>query len=219
MSLFKSKSKKSEPTPETKTDKPSMAMAFNMQRQAKKKKMALGGQVDDNKDIYPNEKDLLGTQEVTGRPQPQPPKMYDKAPHPAMLSGAEESAVHSMVSEIMKRRKMAEGGLVDDESTEASKRSTKLDFSDDEGAHPLQDDMDHMADGGMVDIEENGEEEPNAFYERNREALKENYDDDMEDVTEPSDSNEHGDKLSDEDEHDGSMVDKLRKKAMAKRLG
>lgn len=48
-----------------------------------------------------------------------------------------------------------------------------------------------MAAGGQVDIESNEMEQPNSFYEQNEDAaLKENYDDDIEDLMQPMDSNE-----------------------------
>ena len=73
-----------------------------------------------------------------------------------------------------------------------------------------------MAQGGdVVDIEENGEEEPNQYYGINREILKENYDSDFEDMEQPKDSNEHGDDIE-SDSHD--MVSQIRRKMRAKRL-
>lgn len=71
-----------------------------------------------------------------------------------------------------------------------------------------------MADGGMVDIDENAEEQPNQYYRRNEEVLKENYDSDMDDVSQPMDSNEHSVDI-DSDDHD--MVSAIRRKIMAKR--
>lgn len=65
-------------------------------------------------------------------------------------------------------------------------------------------------------IEMNGKEMPNDYYHLNEhEALDENLDSDMFDVEQPMDSNEHGDRLSDEDSHD--MVSKIRSKIKFKR--
>ena len=72
-----------------------------------------------------------------------------------------------------------------------------------------------MSEGGMVDIDENEEEEPNQYYRANEEALKENYDSDMDDMHQPEDSNEHGDHLADEDKM--NMVDHIRAKLRLKR--
>lgn len=58
-----------------------------------------------------------------------------------------------------------------------------------------------MADGGMIDIEENNEEEPNQFYRLNKEALDHNFDSDIMDMEQPEDSNEHGDDIE-HDRHD-----------------
>lgn len=79
-----------------------------------------------------------------------------------------------------------------------------------------EDDAEMMADGGMVDIEENGEEMPNKYYHQNEAALKENYDEDMEDVSQPQDSNEEGDMREDESENKHDMVSQIRAKNKAK---
>lgn len=72
-----------------------------------------------------------------------------------------------------------------------------------------------MAEGGRVDIEENGQEEPNGFYKRNEdEVLKENYDDDFKSMSQPEDSNEDGREIE-HDKHD--MLSEVRAK-MKRRL-
>lgn len=79
-------------------------------------------------------------------------------------------------------------------------------------------DIDHemmMAEGGQVDIDSNNEEQPNGFYNRNEHAaLKENYDSDMDDVSQPDDSNEHGDDI-DSDKHD--MITVIRRKMKSRK--
>lgn len=72
-----------------------------------------------------------------------------------------------------------------------------------------------MAEGGEVDIDSNNEEQPNGYYHQNEDAaLKENYDEDMDDVSQPEDSNEHGDMREDDEEndHDSSIVGKIMRK-------
>lgn len=73
-----------------------------------------------------------------------------------------------------------------------------------------------MADGGQVDIEENGEEMPaDHFDDLNEEAgMKELYDDNQLE-SQPEDSNMHGHELSDEDAND--MISAIRRKMMAKK--
>lgn len=67
-----------------------------------------------------------------------------------------------------------------------------------------------MADGGMVDLEANSREDKNNEDDESYEALlKEQYDDSQ--LSEqPADSNEHGHALSDEDDHNRSLIDKIR---------
>lgn len=79
-------------------------------------------------------------------------------------------------------------------------------------------DLDHavqMAEGGEVDIDMNAEEQPNDFYHQNEDAvLKENYDSDLDDVSQPMDSNTQGHEI-DSDEYD--MADKIHRQMKAKR--
>lgn len=70
-----------------------------------------------------------------------------------------------------------------------------------------------MAEGGQIDLDQNAEEQPNDYYHRNREILKENYDSDMDSVSDPMDSDMHGDDI-DSDEHD--MISSIRRKMKAK---
>lgn len=72
---------------------------------------------------------------------------------------------------------------------------------------------------GAVDIEQNGEVEPNFFYHQNEDAaLKENYDEDLSDESQPMDSNEHSDSPDSRDQPDKfDMVDDIRRKMKAKK--
>ena len=76
-----------------------------------------------------------------------------------------------------------------------------------------------MAEGGMVDLEENSEESPNNEDQMSFKANgKEQYD--LSQLgDEPEDSNEHGDEreMSEENQHD--MVDSIRRKMKMKRMG
>jgi len=77
---------------------------------------------------------------------------------------------------------------------------------------------DMMAEGGEVDLDLNAEEQPNEYYHANEhEALKENYDEDMHDVTQPMDSNEHADEEESESENKHDMISAIRTKMAKKR--
>lgn len=99
---------------------------------------------------------------------------------------ADEEKHTSIAAAIMaKRKKMFDGGRVDDD---------------------------------MVDIDQNGEEEPNRYYHQNEDyVLKENYDKDMDGVSQPMDSNEQNDVLDDEDENNRDMISKIQQKIRSKR--
>lgn len=72
-----------------------------------------------------------------------------------------------------------------------------------------------MAEGGEVDIEANAEEQPNAFDKRNAAVLKENYDEDMMDMSQPMDSNEHSDDIE-KDKND--KVAAIRSRMISRRI-
>ncbi len=74
-----------------------------------------------------------------------------------------------------------------------------------------------LADGGMVDLDENEMEEPNQEYGLEHAALKENYDEPLRSMQQPEDSNEHGDMREDDEENKMDMISKLRSKIRSKR--
>lgn len=173
-----------------------------------------------------DEDHLESTASVNNGPQTEPPKSDDEM--------SPDRSGPSTPSLKMKR--MAEGGMINEEIS-------MHDAEMDEVEHPagLESDNDSMgdddamedhfadggmadavirrryADGGQVDIDMNAEEQPNGYYDQNEDAaLKENYDSDMDDVSQPTDSNEHGHTLSDEDAHD--LVNTIRAKLSKKRI-
>lgn len=117
-------------------------------------------------------------------------------------------------------QKKAFGGSVEDEMEDEhhdsvaaaimAKREREMPSSDSDEDHM-------MAEGGEVDIDENAEEQPNMFYRRNQEALKENYDSDMDSLTEPTDSNEMADPREENEENEHDMIDRIRSKANVRR--
>lgn len=73
-----------------------------------------------------------------------------------------------------------------------------------------------MAEGGLVDIESNGEEMPNQYDPRNSAILRENYDSDLEDSHIPEDFGETGDEREKnaENKHDRISAMRSRMKKM-----
>lgn len=136
---------------------------------------------------------------------------------------------------------LAEGGIaheMDDVPTEEAdeerhnsiaaaimaKKARILDHMD-SGSKDM-DEMVRMYEGGqvegsdesMADIMANGAEHPNGYYPRNEdEVLKENYMEDMRDVSQPDDSNEKGDSRESETSNPHDMVDAIRRKMNVKR--
>lgn len=109
--------------------------------------------------------------------------MIDKNEQPQ--PEADKEHYDSIASAIMAKRKMmAEGGRVVPN-------------------HPGDSELEE----GQVDYEDNAYELPNAYYKRNDEILKENYDSDFHGLSQPKDSNEHGHDIE-SDVHD--MVSKIR---------
>lgn len=212
-----------------KPQKQSLAIAYNMQSK-NKKKMSKGGMAKAEADKAPkdmdygkddsslvrkpskfmaeggkvqsfmkdNEKDLMGKFPPDDDYTKQPASIYDE--EDAMKSGPAP------------RDQFARGGMIDKSDTEdhyssiadailAKKRKAKM-----------------MAEGGMVDIEHNAQEDnADAAVGYEEAAMKENYDDDFSDMDQPMDSNEDGDDLSDEDKYGGDLVSSIRKKMKSKR--
>lgn len=76
-----------------------------------------------------------------------------------------------------------------------------------------------MAEGGMVDIHENEEEQPNSYYHQNEhEALDLDLDSTMDGMHQPEDSNEHSMEpgLGEEDEHADDIISKIMRKRKSK---
>lgn len=75
----------------------------------------------------------------------------------------------------------------------------------------------NYADGGEVDLAENSMEQPNGYYARNEDAaLKENFDEGMDDAHTPEDG-EDGDPRESSSENKNDRIETMRKKVMAKR--
>lgn len=124
---------------------------------------------------------------------------------PVNLGGTEESRKKYGMGVFNE----AEGGMIDDEMDQPEPEEE--DEHDSSVAAAIMAKRRKYADGGQVDLDDNSMEHPNSYYNRNENAvLKENYDEDMEDMSQPMDSNEHADELEDEDSHD--MVGKIMRK-------
>lgn len=245
MSLIKSASKKAvgknikAEESSGKSPKQSIAIALNVQRRNKRKKMADGGTISaaSEKRPMPEDKHLDAHAIASADAAHSPEEDFvteERASIDLKLSPRERA--------MIERHRMAQGGSVSESfvdearpsihDTYADQRdiddqdsfSSRVPFALDDGETDV-DSQDmigtimakrkKMADGGMVDLDSNEEEQPNSYYQRNEDAaLKENYDSDMDDVSQSDDSS-LGDELEDEDSHD--MVDKIRKSIKSKR--
>lgn len=99
----------------------------------------------------------------------------------------------SIAAAIMAKRRMANGGVIDRLDPE---------HEDDKDLEP-----------GQVDIDDNGREMPNPMDKRNHKILSDNLDEDLMDVEQPEDSNEHGRQIE-SDKHD--LVSRIRAKLSKK---
>lgn len=116
--------------------------------------------------------------------------------------------VHAMMPE---KKKMAEGGMVkDDEMDQPEDEADIENHASVVAAIMARRKAKQMAEGGMVDIEDNAMEElADAAEHINEAALKENYDEDMSDMSQPENSNEHADAII-SDLHD--RISEIRKR-------
>ncbi len=190
------------------------------------------------------EDDLMESADVNNGPQHQPPEMYNEeeadkqgpdVPALHMKRMAHGGQIESSVEEDYTDKPnkgygaiifKAEGGEVEQEEERHASLAAAVMAKRRAAAQGADSDSDieqMLAEGGavgpgsdMADIEhENNVEHPNEYYHRNEDmALKENYDEDMIGLSQPEDSNEHGDDIP-ADEHD--HIDMLRRKMKAKR--
>lgn len=165
----------------SKDPKQSLAVAYNVQRQSKRKKMAKGGDV-----------------KISSKKEPRMVEGSIKAKHRSDI----------LDEDMMSQDEMAMDMLEDPipEPLPEERPSVKEEIK--------------MALGGVVDrimakrsgVMDNNQEEPNQYYGLNEgEALDYNPDDDMIGMSQPEDSNEHGQSM--DDDHDMSIVDKIRRKS------
>lgn len=125
----------------------------------------------------------------------------DDQPTDEAIEEHEDSLIAAIMAKRASKAMRMDSGSPDEDAAEAS--------------HLYMGGQVEGSDESMVDIDENAEEQPNAYYGRNQAALKENYDSDMDSVSEPKDSNEHSDSI-DSDDHD--MVSSIRRKMKPSRL-
>lgn len=161
----------------------------------------------------------------------------DELEHPAHLE-EDDDQMRLPVDEYMAGH-FAKGGMaheMDDQPEEEAMMEHHASIADaimakrDRKASQMSDsDIDEMirlyeggqvegSDESMVDIDSNNEEQANGYYARNEHAaLKENYDSDMDDVSQPHDSNMKGDSREASSENQDDMIDAIRRRMMSKR--
>lgn len=128
-----------------------------------------------------------------------------------LMRMAEGGEIEPSVDEDMSEHKNQMLEISRPEMEEDKHRDEELPSEDhDSIASAIMSKRKRMAEGGQVDIDHNNQEEPNSLYEMNEDAaLKENLDSDMMSVSQPENSNEHGDEIE-SDIRD--MVSKIRSK-------
>lgn len=230
MPLIKKKSKKAfeeNVKTEMRADKPqdqAIASAYDVQRRSKK--MAQGGMV--KPDVDKDEDSMHKASHPQAHMEPKAAMgranvdydedEMDYAGDPNHMPNGPKAAHRrddadsmDMIDKIIKARKFAKGGMAVDP-----------DMDEDMEDHPEDslDMIDHvmkkMASGGMVDLQEEEAEHPNAYYELNEDALDERMGTDLDSLHEPADSNEHGRNLPDEDKYD--HIDRMMSKMRSKRM-
>ncbi len=139
--------------------------------------------------------------ETMERPTPKPVAALEEKvetkenPAPTEADAEREAEIEhhaSVAASIMAKRRMANGGVVD----------TLDPKHEDDAALPE----------GAVDIDDNGREMPNPMDHRNHDILSDNLDEDLMDVDQPMDSNEHAADIE-KDKHD--MISAIRRKMKA----
>jgi len=228
-----------------KPQKQAIAIALSVKKRAPKK-MAEGGKVEESSKPAPTVKEMPAKPAPAPMPRPkmkslpeasinrhpdspfsvksrkqmdEEAKMGMYEPKAERMQEIHEEAVHNPSIE---ESKMAEGGEVLDESSDIHREMMMqpMDEVEEEMHNSMADAImarrKRMAAGGQVDIDHNNQEDPEAMPSLNKAALKENYNEDMMDMSQPMDSNEHGDDI-DSDKHD--MVSAIRRKMQSRRQG
>lgn len=128
---------------------------------------------------------------------------YDSIVATIMAKRRAQAALDSGSGDMDEMVRMYTGGQVEDNTDKVGSTDGIFTFPRDSEA----------------DLDLNSMEQPNGYYKRNEDAaLKENYDEDMHDMSQPEDSNEHGDQneSDSENEHDDMLVSSIRRKMKAK---
>lgn len=223
-----------------KPQKQSLAIAFSVQRKNKKKKYAKGGEVtapeekeataDNSTDEREFEmgKAKAGAQEQDLRDESKPDadkskdkRELDMTDDHAKSHGQEVDLRDEKYTTIDDASDEQEKKMLDSHPTRHAQELTAND--EDEKPSSIVEAIIHkrrMAEGGMVDIEENAEDAPNgleALNERAVHGLEGSEREEFSKAGQPEDSNEHGDKLSDEDEHNASMIASIMRKMRSNR--
>ncbi len=135
----------------------------------------------------------------------------DMEEHPADMM-SDDSEMAPAEDEVMSghQEMLAEGGMAEEDMDDSASIAASI-----------MSKRKRMAEGGMVDLAQNAEEEPNNEDQMSFDALKkENYSESegLDALDEPMDSNESGDprEANEENEHDDSVVGQIRRKMRVK---
>lgn len=181
-------------------------------KQAPKPMMAQGGMIKTSK---PKAK-MTDSSVIKARPYDHVSELNleDTAPpmkHEGMSEDKEQSEEEFESKQMAPM--LAEGGEISDDMDQPSDEETmEHAASIAAGIMAKRAHKQFMAVGGMVDIDENAEEQPNDMTSLNKAALKENYDSDMDDVSQPEESNEHADEREEASENKHDRVSAIMKK-------
>lgn len=226
MPLIKSKSKQAfgdNVKKEMDAGKPqpqALAIAYSTQRHAKKKRMAMGGAVESPTQSKAYSRNP-GTPEKKSDDKREPEGEYMGKDWSYGSAPARKPDDKRLPEDEYMAGHFAEGGQVNPDLEESKKELTASDFMEDDEraesiAEAIMQKRRKFADGGMVDLEANSEEDPNEFYGENSDAAGEEQYDDGQISPQPGDSNETGDSREDESENKLDMVSRIRAKLRSK---
>lgn len=216
-----------------------IAIAYAVKKKAAKKRMAQGGEVHVDMKAYhehlnkklAKEDHSPEKEEMPGHIPPAPPRSQRERAIEAFNRRENERVKQDQRSFTdPEKSRMAEGGEVEIKESDAHREAARRIDEEMEAREAHNQEIDEQFDdieerakrhryahGGEVDIESNAQEEPNFYDDRNVAVLKENYDEDMSDVTQPWDSNEHAVDLEDEDENGKGMISEIRSRMKSRR--
>lgn len=197
----------------------SLMIAVDVMSRNKRKKMKDGGIIEGLKSASKSIKDFSNDVVPPQERSNESGGAYNRDSDPTGTRKMEKKPENRFAEggEVMKEYKMdREDSIADSIMAKKDRMKQILDsgsMDEDEAMRFYEGGQVESSDDLMADIMSNGKEMPNAYFDRDEEILKENYDSDMDGMPQPLYSNEHGDDII---SNKNDMINQIRSKMKRK---